>query len=80
MVINMFEKGQMVYTKREVMGWFDRSLERRIPINATCTIEAVYEHESVPKERWTYGVAFTGKYSEFGKTVLFLDDLKMDNG
>lgn len=69
----MFEKGQMVFTSNEVLGWFDRSLKRTIPVNAACVIEQVYEKSQ------TYTVRFIGKAEEFGTLVVDHKDLKTDN-
>ena len=70
----MFEIGQNLYIKEPVYGWFDRSMQRRIPVNTTCIVERVYEGSN------TYTVKFIGKWEEFGTLVVDHKDLKVDNG
>jgi hypothetical protein len=70
----MFEIGQIVYIKNPVYGWFDRSLQRRIPENAACVVEKIYEVTN------SYSVKFLGKWEEFGQLVVDFKDLKVDNG
>lgn len=75
----MYEKGQVVYTSREIVGWFDKSMERMIPANTTCIIEKIYRDLDNPENKFAYSVRFLGNASEFGVFTLNEDDLKDTN-
>ncbi len=64
------EIGQLVYTKSNIRGWFDKSIKSFIPANTPCTIVNHQQPES-------YLVRFDGEFIEFGEYIIRHNDLKL---
>jgi len=73
----MYEKGQVVYLSRDILGWFDKSMGNKIPTNTACIIEKVYRDPSSPENKYAYCVRFLGDGSEFGTIIVNDEDLKL---
>lgn len=66
----VYQPGQLVYTKSNIRGWFDKSLKSFIPANTPCTIVSHHATES-------YLVRFDGKFIEFGDYIISPFDLRL---
>lgn len=69
----MFQIGQMVYTNREIRGWFDFSLKSAIPANSRGIIAGCIT-ASNDLDLVEYEVEFG---SEFGRFHIYHKDLKL---
>jgi len=61
--------GQLVYTKSNIRGWFDKSIKSFIPANTPCTI--------VSHQPESYLVRFDGEFVEFGEYIIRHVDLRL---
>lgn len=68
-------EGQVLYTRRDIYGWFNRSLSNHIPKNTPCTVIKVYPalYFFSPARYW---VEFKTPFDEYGCYTIMHDDLK----
>lgn len=69
---DVYRVGQLVYTKSNIRGWFDKSVKSFIPANTPCTILS-YQQEPSTK----YLVRFDGEFVEFGDYIISHVDLRL---
>lgn len=74
----MFQVGQVVYTKRNIRGWFDHSIKNIIAINTPCTITGYYCQPEPLLSSTGYHVKFEGEFAEFRSYVISHVDLKLE--
>jgi hypothetical protein len=73
----MYQVGQLVYTTRDIRGWFDKSIKSFIPANTPCTVTGYYCQPEPLLSSTGYHVRFDGKFAEFGDYVISHVDLKL---
>lgn len=71
--IEIYKAGQLVYTARDIHGWFDKSIKSFIPTNTPCTILTIQLTPDTAK----YSVRFNDKFSEFGDYTVSHSDLRL---
>lgn len=71
--IETYKAGQLVYTVRNIHGWFDKSIKLFIPTNTPCTILTIQLTPDTAK----YLVRFNDKFSEFGDYTVSHFDLRL---
>lgn len=74
----MYQIGQIVYVKRNIRGWFDKSIKNFIPIETPCTIIGYYCQPEPLLSSVSYNVRFSGEFAEFGDYVISHVDLKLN--
>jgi len=68
----VYQPGQLVYTKSNIRGWFDKSIKSFIPANTPGTIVLLH-----PTATELYLVRFDGEFVEFGEHIIRHVDLRL---
>jgi hypothetical protein len=71
--IEKYKIGQIVYTTKDIRGWFDKSVKSFIPINTPCTIINIQLNLTTAR----YLVRFNNEFAEFGDYNINHIDLRL---